>query len=276
MAVPMAASVLEGLMLLPQPPFDTLVDPQVELWVTVVTLIGALVAAGFAVRDWRQSGRPTVLLLLIGGAAMTSIEPFIDTVGGCWFPRNGWTAFQTYGRPMPIWLICSYLTYFGGGMAVMWRLMRQGLSRSQLWALYAGGIASDCLLEMTLLHFQPYLYYGPQPLMVAKFPLWWAAINTVTPMAAAAILLRYERFLTAGWRQLQIVPLTLSVSIGMNAVIGWPSWLVINTPVGPLLTQIGGLASFALSAWCMSIVAESAHRQAARSPAMAGLVPEPS
>jgi len=55
----------------------------------------------------------------------------------------------------------------------------------------------------------------------------------------------------------------LTVSIAVNAGVGWPSWLVINTPVPPLFTELGGLASFGLSAWFMGIIVRNAILRAA-------------
>jgi hypothetical protein len=258
---------IQNSVLLPQPPFGALVDPAVEFWVTTANIIAGFLGTAYAVYDWRRSGKPTFLLLLLGGAAMTSIEPFIDTVGGCWFPPTAWTAFKTYGRPIPVWLIFSYISYFGIGMGVMWRLMRKGLSRGQLWALYLGGIAADCLLEMVLLQFKPYMYYGRQPLMVLGFPLWWAAINALTPMAAAVLVFRYENYLTRSWRQLLILPMSIAVTMAVNAMVGWPSWMAINTPVPQPITQLGGVASFLFSAWFMSLVVQTVSAEPAKAAA---------
>jgi hypothetical protein len=61
---------------------------------------------------------------------------------------------------------------------------------------------------------------------------------------------------TNGWRQLLVIPVALTVSAAGNTIAGWPSWFVINTDVGFLWTQVGGLATFALSAWFMWMVIE--------------------
>jgi hypothetical protein len=250
-------------MLLPQPPLTATVDPSVQLWVTGITALVAALGLAYTFVDWRRSGKPTFLLLFLSGGLMMVIEPMIDTVGGCWFPATAWTAFKAYGRPIPVWLCLVYFVYFGIGVGVTWRLMRNGLSRGQLWGLYGAAILADFMLEAMLLQFKPYMYYGPQPLMIFKFPLWWAAVNALTTMAAAAVVLRCEAFLTQGWRQLQIIPAVLTVSIAVNAGVGWPSWLVINTPVPPLFTELGGLASFGLSAWFMGIIVRNAILRAA-------------
>jgi hypothetical protein len=244
--------------LLPQPPFETAVDPTVQIWVTGLIALAAIAALAYALIDWRRSGKPIFLLLFFGGGAMMIIEPMIDTVGGCWFPEiNAWVVLRAYGRGFPLWFCLVYFVYFGVGVGVVWRLMRRGLTRERLWTLYFAAIAADVVLEVLLLHFGTYLYYGPQPLLFLGFPLWWAAVNALTTMAAGAIVCRYEAHLTDGWRPLQIAPIALSVSMGVNAMVGWPSWLVINTPVDPVFTQLGGVASYGLSLWLMSLVVKA-------------------
>ncbi len=145
--------------LVPLPPTGALVDPRVEFWLTLVNVIVGLIWVGYAVFDWRRSGKATYLLILLSGAAMCSIEPFIDTVGACWFPNNTACAFKFYGRPMPYWLIFSYLNYFGAAAAVMWQKMRNGMSRNTLWLFYAGLFIADVALEVALLPFKDYMYY---------------------------------------------------------------------------------------------------------------------
>jgi len=243
--------------LLPPPPFAAAVSALVELVVTVLFAAFALAALVYALIDWRRSGKPSFLLMFISGGAMFIVEPMIDTVGGCWFPANSFVAFTAYGRPMPVWLCLTYFCYFGIGVGVVWRMMNRGLSRARLWSFYLGAIAADVAEEILLLHFKVYMYYGPQPLEVLNFPLWWCAVNGLTTMAAAAVVYRYQAYLMTGWRQLQIIPVVLTVSTAVNCMVGWPSWMAINTPVSPVVTQFAGIGSFCLSLWFMSLVVKA-------------------
>jgi hypothetical protein len=43
----------------------------------------------------------------------------------------------------------------------------------------------------------------------------------------------------------------------VNAAVGWPSWLAINTDVGWVLTQLGGLATFAVACVIVKLVADA-------------------
>jgi hypothetical protein len=247
--------------LLPPPPLAAVVSYGVELNVTVLFAAIALAALVYAVIDWRRSGKPSFLLMFIAGGAMFIVEPMIDTVGGCWFPANSFVAFTAYGRPMPVWLCLTYFFYFGIGVGVVWRGMNRGLSRAQLWSFYCGAMVADVAEEILLLHFKVYLYYGPQPLEVLNFPLWWCAVNGLTTMAAAAVVYRYQAYLMSGWRQLQVIPVVLTVSTAVNCMVGWPSWMAINTPVSPVVTQIAGIGSFCLSLWFMSLVVKAVATQ---------------
>jgi hypothetical protein len=240
--------------LLPPPPFSAAVSYQAELTVTIIFAAIALAALIYSLVDWRRSGKPSFLLMFVAGGAMFIVEPMIDTVGGCWFPANSFMAFTAYGRPMPVWLCLTYFFYFGIGVGVAWRMMNRGLSRVQLWSFYVGAIAADVAEEILLLHFKVYMYYGPQPLELFHFPLWWCAVNGLTTMAAAAAVYRYQDYLMKGWRQLQVIPIVLTVSTAVNCIVGWPSWMAINTPVSPLMTQLAGIGSFCLSLWFMSLV----------------------
>ena len=241
--------------LIPQPPFDSAIDPTVQAWVTGFMAVVAGLALVYALMDWRRSGKPTFLMLYLGGGAMMAFEPLVDTVGGCWFPeRNSWVAFHAYGRPLPLWLCLAYFFYFGIGVGVTWRLMRNGLTRMRLWWLFIAGILGDFVLEATLLHFDTYVYYGWQPLVVLNFPLWWGAVNSLIAMVAGAVVYRFETYLRDGARQMLIIPITVSVSAALNTVAGWPSWFVINTEVGAALTQAGGVLTYALSLWFMDMV----------------------
>jgi len=262
--------------LLPPPPFAAAVSYPVELTVTLLFAATALAALVYAVMDWRRSGKPSFLLMFIAGGAMFIVEPMIDTVGGCWFPANSFVAFTAYGRPMPVWLCLTYFFYFGIGVGLVWRMMNHGITATQLWRFYFGAIVADVAEEILLLHFKVYMYYGPQPLEVFNFPLWWCAVNGLTTMAAAAVVFRYQDYLMTGWRQLQVIPVVLTVSTAVNCMVGWPSWMAINTPVSPVVTQLAGIGSFALSLWFMSLVVKAVATQSVPHAArMAGAGKEP-
>lgn len=234
-------------MLVPQPPLEMLVDKTAELYITggLATIAG--VALIYSLIQWARTGRPVMLLLFIGGGAMMLFEPMVDTVGACWFPRNSWVGFEAWGRPLPVWLCIAYFFYFGIASALVWQGLKRGMTRAQIWIAFVSLMVGDLLFESALLTVDPYTYYGYQPLWLSNgFPLWWMAVNAGVPMVLGALVYKFDDTFR-GWRALTIVPLALSTSAAVNAVIGWPSWLVINTELPWALTQAGGIATFAFA-----------------------------
>ena len=245
---------MESRTLIPQPPFDSTIDPTVQFWVTAFMAAAAVAALIYSLIHWRRSGKPTFLLLFMAGGVMMLLEPMVDTVGGCWHHTNSWVGFRAYGRILPVWLCLCYFFYFGIGVGVSWQLMRRGMTSTQLWMLFAAAAFGDFAMEVTLLHFDTWVYYGWQPLRIFKFPTWWAPVNALITMAAAATVFLFQAQLQRGWRQLLIIPVAVSVSAAVNCLAGWPSWLVINSDLGWTLTQLGGLATFAISIWVMWMI----------------------
>ena len=256
-------------MLIPQPPLEMGIDKGAELVIT--TSLAAIAALGvlYALYHWWRSGRPVVLLLFVAGGLMMIFEPMVDTVGGCWFPKDSWVAFEAWGRPLPVWLCLAYFFYFGIASALFWIGLRRGMTRAQIWIAFVAAMIGDLLFESALLTVDPYTYYGFQPLWLSNgFPLWWMAVNAGVPMVLGAMVYRFDDYFR-GWRTLAIIPAGLTASAATNAAIGWPSWLVINTDLGWWPTQIGGLLTFAFAFWIVSLIAAAVASDARHPQAMA-------
>jgi hypothetical protein len=67
----------------------------------------------------------------------------------------------------------------------------------------------------------------------------------------------------AGARLLLSIPAVLCTSAAANAAAGWPSWFVINGDLGPLWTQIGGLASIGIACAIVQVLATLVARPSA-------------
>lgn len=241
-------------MLTPQPPLDMAVDKTAELGITIALAVIVAIALVLSLIDWYRTGRPLVLSLMVSGGAIMIFEPMVDTVGGCWFPSNSWTAFSAWGRPMPVWLCLAYFFYFGIATSAIWKALRKGLTRRQIWLVFCAAMLGDLIFETVLLTMNPYVYYGHQPLLLGKFPLGWMAVNAAIPLVLAALIYRFDSYFR-GRRTLVVIPLALTTSAAVNAAVGWPSWLVVNTDVGWALTQVGGLATFVAAGVVVKLVA---------------------
>jgi hypothetical protein len=239
---------------LPKIPIHSSITPSTQ---TAVTATMAAFAAGafiYSLYHWRRSGKPVFLALFVAGGCMMAMEAFVDTVGACWFPRgHSWVAFTAFGRPIPVWLCLAYFFYFGILGGIFWTVMRRGVTPRVGWTLFLVGVAGDAMFEMVLLHFHTYIYYGGQPLRVLRFPFWWGAVNSLVVVVVSGVVARFEGYLT-GRRALLIIPIAVSGSAAVNAVAGWPSWLVINSKMPWFPRQLGGLLTFVIAAWIVSLV----------------------
>jgi hypothetical protein len=78
---------LQDRILIPQPPFSAAIDPTVQHWVTGFMAVAMGLALLYALIHWRSSGKPTFLMLFLGGGAMMAFGPagFPSTIPGWHF-----------------------------------------------------------------------------------------------------------------------------------------------------------------------------------------------
>ncbi|MGH3631712.1 MAG: hypothetical protein ACRDRL_30275, partial [Sciscionella sp.] len=148
----------------------------------VITIILAAVLALFtlaALWDWRRRGRPTFLLLLVGGLVCSFNEALVDVLGHCYFPRDGVIAYQAFDRAVPVWVVLAYIIFFGGLPFVMSRAFELGVSRRCMWTGMAVFWVLNVLLEIPMLRSGLYVYYGSQVFVVGGFPVVWLVINSL-------------------------------------------------------------------------------------------------
>lgn len=239
---------------LPTPPLHATVGHGAQTGVTIVWAVLAVLTLLFALRHWRTSGRPTFLLLFLAGGLMVFFEPMVDAVGAVWFPTDSTVVFRLYNRVLPLWVLENYFCYFGIGVGATWLALRANATPRRLWTLFALFIACDWGMETILLHLPTiYIYYGHQPLTVDRFPLWWAPVNSLI-IIATALAIRQSETALRGARQLLIIPIAWTCSAACNAAAGWPSWLVINSHVSPVLRTLGGIATYAAAGWILTIL----------------------
>lgn len=234
-------------MLIPQPPVDMPIDKNAELFILSSLALIAALGVCYALYQWQRTGRPVMLLLFVAGGFMMVFEAMVDTVGACWFSKDSWIAFESWGRPIPVWLCLAYFFYFGIASSLFWMSLKKGMTRAQIWVAFIAAMIGDLVFESALLTVDPYTYYGNQPLWLPNgFPLWWMTVNAAIPIVLGACVYYFDDFFR-GVRALAIIPLGLTVSAGVNAAVGWPSWTVINSGLGWLPTQLGGVLTFVLA-----------------------------
>lgn len=168
--------------------------------------VGAVVVAMLvgAVLHWRRSGRPTGLLLLVGGLFCSLNEALVDLLGHCYFPKDYGIAYTAYGYSVPWWVVTAYVAYFGGLTWLQSEFLRSGATRARVWQGIAAVWVLNVILELPPLANGVYVYYGDQPFQVGGFPLNWLVINALGSLFAAVVVARWSTWFT-GARQALLV-----------------------------------------------------------------------
>lgn len=232
---------------LPLPPVDTVANVTVDFWATAIYTTISICVLVYGLFYWRRTGSPIVPLMMLGGGLCATVEPFVNIVGAVWHPVvNQATAFELMGRPMPWFLVTGYIFYFGAMGSLTYLAIERGLTTRQFWLLGTVPMLVDIVMEELMLHWNLYYYYGEQPLILNKLPLWWVPCNSLGLLLGICLVVKAAPLLR-GWRQL-LIPLLIPICDAVGyAAISLPSWFVVNTPVPGWLNQLGGLATCALA-----------------------------
>ncbi|MHB8695171.1 MAG: hypothetical protein ACYDHH_28395 [Solirubrobacteraceae bacterium] len=218
-------------------------------WETVflvaVTVFSA-VALAWAVRRWRTDRDPVPLVMLLAGTCCAVLEPLVDVLGLCWYPRGQLIqAFQLMGRPIPLYVIFGYTMEFGGATIVALELLRRR-GPSALWQFWAWNMVFMMAFELFAVHTKTYVYYGPQPLRILDWPIWWAPVNGLVAVGSAVAI---HALRPRGRAVLAIVPLVLMVDAGVNGAAGWPVYTALWSDMSQAVRQACGLATCGLAAF---------------------------
>lgn len=230
-------------------PVDLVMQPGAQLWMNVLNWALVAVVLAFALSYWRKQGNSIGIWILLGGALCTFNEPIVDVLGKVWFPAIGtWVFIKAWGVTIPIHMVPVYMWYVGGQAFLCYRLYEKGISMRGVFGLYATFAVTNILLEVPGLNLDPpmYSYYGNQPLVFMKFPLWWMFCNALMPMMMAGIVFRCDSLLQ-GMRRILVVPLAWMTAAATNALIAAPIWVTLNLDGSTLtLTHIAAVVSFCL------------------------------
>lgn len=240
-----------------EPPRDMVAPHDIQLVMTVgVGAVLALMTVAVIAGCIRQRTALYGLILLGGGLCMFN-ETALDILGQCYFPARGdWQAYETLGRPVPLWVAFAYFAYFGGLTAGTVFLLRRGLSRRQIWTGLACIEVLNCLLELPPLAKHLYLYYGEQPLRIAgKFPAVWLVFNCVGSFLAATLIVKTLPYL----KGVRLGAVLFLPPICQHAAfwLGVPYVAAINSDAGHGLRTVAALATMALGLGLMYLLIDA-------------------
>lgn len=182
-------------------------------------------------------------------------EVFLDVIGMVYYPTDEVdNAFTLFGRQMGWFIIAGW--FGAGAFAVsMVKILRTRPPAKQVWVLM--GITAICYTifeELLVGAGGIYHYYGNQPMWWNELPVWWTPCNAIgCALLPAAFAYRYGAHLK-GWRasaMLVVVPASVG---GVYALIGMPSWVVVNGDYNWFLTELAGLSTWALGIGLIAVI----------------------
>ena len=240
-----------------------------EIIFTVFLGIPVLIGLVVAVRHLRDGRGPLLLTCLIGGGLACLWEPIVDTLGLCYIKQGAHiTTFFSMGRDFPLFINFVYIWYVGGLAYLAYSIFSNGITRTQLFQLYALDACINIGLESPGVLMGAYSYYGPQPLNFWGLPLWWVCVNPLMPLVCGALIYRLTPHLS-GWRGLAIIPLVPMSDGVANAATAWPVWTALNRQESLVVTHLAWLVTLGLAlyaVWILSfVVARPEHEVSIRS-----------
>jgi hypothetical protein len=226
----------------PEPP-DT-VFPAHHVWADVIIWAVAIALAAKCALDWRCSGSPLGLVLMLGGAIAYFNESVDDVLGLVHHPRPGQNVVLDTIGPVPMWGLPTYIIFFGAIPYLLLRaIQRKGFTLRSYWIGLFATFVVDLAVELPLLQTELYQYYAytTTPLTIARFPLYWLFINTTGPVLCATVLYSVPGYFT-GWRRGLLVLLPVVGDSACSIAVGLPVYTALHTPgMGPVGLWAGAL-----------------------------------
>jgi hypothetical protein len=227
------------------------ISPGAQLAAELVFGFLTLIALGYCLWLARRERKIWPLMVLLGAAPMTMWESMQNIVTHVVYPEIGQhTAFEIYGRPMPIYLVLLYMSYFGLWVPWLMKKFEDGVSVKRVMTYYFVTVLFAASFEpIPVSVFKWYTYYGDnQPLKFFGIPIWWFFVNAMVIVGIAAIFATLRKHvLTADWQSVVFIPASLLVCAGLHQSAGVPVYAAIGSGWSSAVTIPAALLSCGLA-----------------------------
>lgn len=225
-----------------------------QLWALLLMSVLAMFTLLYAIKISRKVGRYPIYVVL-GAALATYYEPLGDLFAHVTYHEaNQLTFTQSFGFKTPLWILPTYIVFFGA--SIIWLVSRidEGVSVKQWWVYFVLSIPGAWVFEVPLLEMGAIAYYGDnQPFRIFGYPLWMAFSNSATIFlvsAAVAWLKGTPLFLQ---RPILLVPVIPMLVLGANGGVGLPLGSAINGTDDVVVVQLMACASILLAVFYVRI-----------------------
>lgn len=237
----------------PAPPLYLSMPHRWEAVFLVLVGVPTLIGAVWALHRWFTKRDALPLVILLGGLACSILEPLVDVLGLCWYPRGQLVeAYELMGRPIPLFVPVGYTMLQGAFTLLTLQVFRQRGPKS-LWVLWIGALLFTVPFEFYAVHTGSYIYYGHQPLRVFGYPLWWAPVNAAVVIALAVAVIAGQS-LWRGGRMLGFIPMAVAIDAGINAALAWPVYTVLWSDVPSYVTHAAGVLTYLLATGAVGLL----------------------
>lgn len=229
-----------------QPPLEMVMPATAQTaWEIIAGLI-VLWTIYYFVKESRRIGSLFPLLFWLGTFMLAFAEPIIDIGMGCFYPHVGQnTAFELYGREMPLFL---FLCYLGGIAPVMYAFgmkIAEGASSSYIWkAFIIMGIGTG-IYELITINLGLWTYYSIHSFRIFNYPPVIGFMNGASFLLTSLAVAKFYPLLK-GKRQFMAIFILPVVFMGAEFATGWPVYSTSHTVASieyPILSWLGTLVS---------------------------------
>lgn len=233
---------------IPQPPPNPPVPHGPMLVYGIINWFWTALIVGLLIREsWRtRSAFP--LAFIVGGMLCSLVEPVFDGNIHVLFvyPPGVHPSWHFYNVPYP-WYEFAGNACLAGPVYWLYHKFRTGVGTPALWGWFFAGWAIDGIQELPGTAMGAYVYYGPQPFVVAAWPVWVGMLAGLGYALAGYAAFAMRKVMSGPGLWLAQVVLMPVVIYGCE-VIAWPMWITLNGGQTLLVTHVAALVSLAFTA----------------------------
>ena len=236
----------------PLPPADmTVMQADLQSQFTMMQIPPMIIATIYVLWCAYKHKSLIPIWVYLGGGIAYIAEPLVNVLGLVWYPKIGIDAvFESLGRPVPVFGFLAY-AWFQGALAVFVydRLVR-GTTVRGMWIIFGSFVTAMLLLEIPGLNLGAYTYYGNQPFVLMKYPVWWAVVNSAAPVVAGTLVYRMRDYVKPALSPIFIYAACFS-NAGVMFACACPLFFVLNSPASLLVTHLVGALTIATACFCV-------------------------
>ncbi|KAI9830367.1 MAG: hypothetical protein M1819_005748 [Sarea resinae] len=234
------------------PPNDAFAQNATHVLVSTSVMFSIAVFFMFvAARDCKKFKSTVPISMILGAAACVVPESVDNYLGGCYWSQSHdpkMLLFFLMGREFDHYVAVMWWAFGAILGYLLYAVLLREVKTGTLWACLAVSGVADIVLEEILLGYGGiYTYFGHQPLVLIKnFPWWWLFSNVSALFLSVSLAFRYREWFN-GIRSAWILALMPFCYIGAFTFSAMPTIFVIQGDFSPLVTQLGGIATCAIS-----------------------------